>query len=108
MTDSDTPLHDRKQFDKVLFTQSFIAKWTLITESYPKKSARIYSFKLLQCREMAEIEDLHPNLATRLSAFTVKIGHQNLLFSIGFIGFHHNSSLICNFTEIISFYGKFI
>ena len=28
MTDSDTPLHERKQFDKVLCTQSFTAKWS--------------------------------------------------------------------------------
>ena len=54
-----------------------------------KKSAQIYSFKVSLSREMTEIEDLHPDLSTDLSAFTLKIGHQNLLFSIGVIGLRH-------------------
>ena len=67
-----------------------------------KNPARIYSVKLLQSREMAEIEDLHPNLSTNLSDFTLKIGHRNLLFSKDFIGSHHDSSLTCYFPEIVS------
>ena len=51
---------------------------------------------------MAEIEGLRPNLSTDLSVFTLKIGHQNLSFSIDFIGLRHCSSLICYFQEIMS------
>ena len=54
MTDSDTPLHERKQSDKVLYTQSFTAKWTLTVYFLNKKTAIIHPFKLLQSREMTE------------------------------------------------------
>ena len=58
MTDTDTPLDERKQFDKVLFTRSFTAKWTLTMYFLRiKNSARIYYFELLQNREMTKIED---------------------------------------------------
>ena len=55
---------------------------------------------------MAEIDDLHPNLSTDLSVFTLRIGHQNFSFSIDFIGLRHNSLLICYFPEIISILEK--
>ena len=55
---------------------------------------------------MADIEDLQSNLSTHPSIFTLKIGHQNLLFCIGFTGLRHNSSLICYFPEIISILKK--
>ena len=55
---------------------------------------------------MAEIEDLHPDLLTDLSVFTLKTGHRNLSFSIGFIKLCHSSSLICYFPEIISIFEK--
>ena len=44
---------------------------------------------------MAEINHLHPDLSTDLSVFTLKIGLQNLSFSVDFIGLRHNSSIIC-------------
>ena len=63
----------------------------------------IYSVKFLQSRQMEEIEDLHPNLPTDLSVFTLKTGYQKLLFSIDFIGLRHNSFLICYFPETLAF-----
>ena len=50
---------------------------------------------------MAEIGDFHPNLSTDLTVFTPKIGHQNLSFSINFIGLRHKSSLMYYFPDII-------
>ena len=67
----------------------------LITKE--KKSARIYSVKILQHREISEIENLHPNVSTDLSVFILKTGLQNLSFSIDLNGLLHNSSLICYF-----------
>ena len=55
---------------------------------------------------MTKIEDLHPNLSTDLSVFTLGIGLQNLSFSIDFIVLRHNSSLICYLREIISILQK--
>ena len=55
---------------------------------------------------MAEIERFHPNLSTDLTVFTLKTGHQNLSFSIGFIGLRHKSSLICYFPENIGMLEK--
>ena len=51
---------------------------------------------------MAEIQDFHPDLSTDLGVFSLKTEHQNLSFSIDFIGLRHNSLLICYFPEIIS------
>ena len=69
---------------------------------------RIYTLSnFVQNRQLAETEDFHPNLSTDLSVFTLKIGHQNLLFSIDYIGLCRNSSLICYFPEIISILEKF-
>ena len=42
---------------------------------------------------MAKIKDLHPNLSSDLSVFTVK----NLSSSADFSGLRHNSSLFCYF-----------
>ena len=50
---------------------------------------------------MAEIKDLHPNLSTDLSVFTLKIELQNLLFSIDFTELRHTSSIICYFPGMI-------
>ena len=47
---------------------------------YAKKICPGYT--LSNFLQLAEIEDLHPNLSTDLSVFTLKIGHQNLLFFI--------------------------
>ena len=52
------------------------------------------------------MEDLHPDLSTDRGAFTLKIWHHNLSFSIDFIGLRHSSSLICYFPEIISILEK--
>ena len=49
---------------------------------------------------------MHPNWSKDLSVFTLKIGHQNLLFSIDFIGLRHNSSVIHYFPGIISILEK--
>ena len=66
----------------------------------------MYSVKFLQNRQLTEIEELHPTWSTYLSVFTLKTGHQNLLFSIDFIGLRHNSSLIFYFPGIISILEK--
>ena len=55
---------------------------------------------------MAEIDDMHPNLLTDRSIFTLNIGHQNLLVSVNLIGLRHNFSLICYFPQIISILEK--
>ena len=52
---------------------------------------------------MAEMRDLHSDLSTDLSVFTLRTGHQNLSFSNDFIGLRHNSSQICYFPEIVDF-----
>ena len=56
---------------------------------------------------MAEMKDLHPNLSTDLSVFTLKIG-QNLSFPLYSIGLNHKSSLICYFPENISILEKIV
>ena len=55
---------------------------------------------------MAEIENLHPVLSTDVSVIALKIGHQNLSFSIDFIGLRHYSSTIFHVTKIISILEK--
>ena len=53
----------------------------------------------LSNREMAEIEDFHPNCDLTISL-------ENWEFSIDFIGLRHKSSLICYFSETIGILEK--
>ena len=57
---------------------------------------------------MAKIENLHPNLSTDLSVFTLRIGLQKRLLSIDFIRLRHNTSIIAICERLLAFYRNLV